>query len=46
MNESEYKALERYCKRYKVTNRSALIRQTLIKSILKRFSNDTPTLFD
>ncbi len=46
LNDSEMRALERYCEQYTVTNRSRLIRETLMRNILKRFDNDSPTLFD
>jgi len=46
LNESEKRALERYCDRYTVSNRSRLIRETLMRAILNRQENDQPTLFD
>ena len=46
LNDSEMRALERYCEQYTITNRSRLIRETLMRNILKRFDNDSPTLFD
>jgi metal-responsive CopG/Arc/MetJ family transcriptional regulator len=46
LNDSEMRALERYCERYTVSNRSRLIREALMRNILKRFDNDSPTLFD
>ena len=46
LNDSEMRALERYCNQYAVSNRSKLIRETLMRNILKRFDNDSPTLFD
>lgn len=46
LNDSEQRALDLYCKRYTVSNRSRLIRETLMRNILKRFETDTPTLFD
>ena len=46
LNEQEHKALKKYCDRYTVTNRSKLIRETLIRNILERFAADGPTLFD
>jgi metal-responsive CopG/Arc/MetJ family transcriptional regulator len=46
LNDSEMRALERYCEKYTVSNRSRLIRETLMRNILKRFDNDSPTLFD
>ena len=46
LNDSEMRALNKYCDRYTVRNRSRLIRETLMRNILKRFDNDNPTLFD
>lgn len=46
LNDSENKALERYLIKYKVSNKSKFIRETLMYAILKRFDEDTPTLFD
>lgn len=46
LNDSEMRALERYCDQYTVKNRSRLIRETLMRNILKRFDKDSPTLFD
>lgn len=46
LNDSENKALERYLVKYKVTNKSKFIRETLMYTILKKFDEDTPTLFD
>lgn len=46
LNDREQRALEGYCRRYRVTNRSALVRRVLIESILRRLNADAPTLFD
>lgn len=46
LNDSEMRALDKYCEKYTVKNRSKLIRQTLMQNILKRFDQDNPTLFD
>lgn len=46
LNDSEMRTIERYCERYKHRNRSEMIRQVLMRSILKRFDKDSPTLFD
>lgn len=46
LNDSEMRALEKYCERYTVSNRSRLIHETLMREILKRFDRDNPTLFD
>ena len=46
LNESEMRMLDRFCDKYGVRNRSRLIRETLMKAILKKLDNDQPTLFD
>lgn len=46
LNESERRTLERFCERYGVANKSRLIRETLMRAILKKMDNDQPTLFD
>jgi len=46
LNDPEYKALQKYCAKYKITNRSRFIRESLMKSILTRMSEDYPTLFE
>ena len=46
LNENEQRALDRFCERYGVANRSRLIRETLMRAILKKIENDQPTLFD
>ncbi len=45
LNDQELKALQKYCSRYAVGNRSKLIREALMRNILKRFDEDSPTLF-
>ena len=46
LNESEQKMLDRFCDKYQVSNRSRLIRETLVRAILRQIENDQPTLFD
>lgn len=46
LNDSEQRALDKYCERYKISNRSRFIREALMRTILKRIENDQPTLFD
>ena len=46
LNDSELRALERYCEKYNVRNRSRFVRETLMRAVLKQFEKDTPTLFD
>ena len=45
-NEKEMQAINHYCKKYKITNRSKLMREMIIGSILKKFDEDYPTLFE
>lgn len=46
LNEHEQRILDRFCEKYEVRNRSKLIRETLMRAILKKIENDQPTLFD
>lgn len=46
LNEKEQKALDRFCDKYGVSNRSRLIREVLMRTILQKIENDQPTLFD
>ena len=44
-NNKELKAIESYCKRYRIQNRSKFMREAIITAILKKFDDDSPTLF-
>ena len=46
LNESEQRMLDRFCEKYGVTNRSRLVREALMRALLKKMDNDQPTLFD
>ncbi|MCI7575616.1 MAG: ribbon-helix-helix domain-containing protein [Bacteroidales bacterium] len=46
LNDKELQVLDKYCKRYNIQNRSRIIREALMKTILRRYENDSPTLFD
>lgn len=46
LNDREQRILDRFCERYGVANRSRLIRETLMRAILKKLDADQPTLFD
>jgi metal-responsive CopG/Arc/MetJ family transcriptional regulator len=46
LNEREQRILDRFCEKYGVSNRSRLIRETLMRAILKKLDSDQPTLFD
>lgn len=45
-NDLELKAFNKYCKKYKIKNRSKFIRETVITAVLEQFDKDYPTLFD
>ena len=45
LNEKEKEAIESYCKKYKITNRSKFMRETLIGAVMEKFVADYPTLF-
>lgn len=45
-NELEQAAFDKYCKKYKVKNKSRFMREAIVKAILKKFDEDYPTLFD
>ena len=46
LNSKEQQLLDRFCEQYGVANRSLLIRETLMRAILKQLDQDQPTLFD
>lgn len=45
LNDKEQEAIERYCKDYKVRNKSKFIRDMVFSSILDSYERDYPTLF-
>lgn len=45
-NDLELEAFEKYCKKYKIKNKSKFIRETIITEILGQFDRDYPSLFD
>ncbi len=46
LNDYEAEAFENYCKKYKIQNKSKVIREALFTMVLKTFDKDYPTLFD
>lgn len=46
LNDEENKALNRYIAKYKVSNKSKFIRETLMIAIIRKLEEDHPTLFD
>lgn len=45
-NNREREAINLYCEKYKITNRSKFMREAIMTEILKRFDEDYPTLFE
>ena len=46
LNDEENKALNRYIKKYKVQNKSKFLRETVMLTIIRKFEEDHPSLFD
>ncbi|HLN55319.1 MAG TPA: hypothetical protein VK207_04965 [Bacteroidales bacterium] len=46
LNNREAKALGIYCNRFRIKNKSEFLRSTIMKEILKRFSEEHPTLWE
>ena len=44
-NNKELNAIEVYCKKYRINNKSRFMRETIIMAILKKFNDDYPTLW-
>ena len=45
-NGREQEAINLYCEKYKIRNRSKFMREAIMTEILKRFDEDYPTLFE
>lgn len=46
LNDVEYDAIARYCKQYKIRNKSKMLRNMIFMTIFKDYDRDYPTLFD
>ena len=46
LNQREREAIELYCQKYKIKNKSKFMRETILTEVLKRFDEDYPTLFE
>jgi len=46
MSEEEQQIVERYLEKYKITNKSRWLRETILMFIYKKMDEDYPTLFD
>ena len=45
-NDLELQAFEKYCRKYKISNKSKFIRETVMTEVLGQFDRDYPSLFD
>ncbi len=46
LNDKEKQVLDKFCKKYKITNRSKLLRELIFSTVLSKFEDDYPSLFD
>jgi len=46
LNTREMRALNVYCQRYRIKNKSRFLRETIMNVILKKFDEDLPSLFE
>lgn len=45
LNDKEMAVLNRFYGKYKITNKTKWLRETIILTVLKKFESDAPTLF-
>lgn len=45
-NQREMEALNLYCQKYKINNRSKFMRELIMTEVLRKFDQDYPTLFE
>ncbi len=46
LNNREMRALNLYCDRFRIKNKSEFLRETIITTILRRFDKEHPTLWE
>jgi hypothetical protein len=46
LNDKEQEAVDAYCKKYKIENKSKFMRETVMRYVMDQFLNDYPTLFE
>jgi len=46
LNDLEQEAFNKYCNKYKITNRAKFVREVVMTEILVQFDRDYPSLFD
>ena len=42
----ENSAIEMYCKKYKIRNKSKFMREAVLRTVMEKFLDDYPTLFE
>lgn len=45
-NNRELSAINQYCKKFRVKNKSKFMREAIITEVLRKFDNNYPTLWD
>nr|WP_321408788.1 hypothetical protein [uncultured Carboxylicivirga sp.] len=46
LNDKENQAIETYCKKYKIGNKSKFMREAVMRIVMENFLEDYPTLFE
>lgn len=46
LNDKELEAIEVYCKKYRQKSKSTFLREAALRSVMTRFLEDYPTLFE
>jgi hypothetical protein len=46
LNNLEDQAIKKYCKKYRIDNQSKFMREAIMSAVIKKFSDDYPTLWD
>ena len=46
LNNREMRAFGIFCSRFRIKNKSEILRETIMKAILKRFEDEHPTLWE
>ena len=46
LNDKEIEAVEAYCKKYRVKSKSQFAREVVMRTVMNRFLEDYPTLFE
>lgn len=46
LNDKENEAIDVYCKKYKIRNKSKFLREAVLRTVMNQFMEDYPTLFE